>query len=313
MKTQKSFLKLSINKHGRDLVVGDIHGQGNLLDRLLQHAQFNPKCDRLMALGDLVDRGPRSAELIHRTTKRGVYSVMGNHEAMMISAAADFSASRAWSRNNNDWAHRLEPEALSRLRAIAERFPLAIELPLRDGRRIGLVHAEVSVGETWQALRSARYGHSDATDDDGFTLAASALWGRKRIMADARMRVDPERKSISADTQISSWEAAQPVPGIDLIISGHTVVLPRIPRGRSNVLWIETGAYEAKGRLTAVDLLAKVYWQVGHDLGEVYGPTPLPEPDPLPEDWRPTPEIEARAERQREENRRKLALLGWGL
>lgn len=312
MKTTKPFLKLSINKRGRDLIVGDVHGQGPLLDRLLQHAQFDPKRDRVIALGDLVDRGPDSAALIHRTTQKGWYSLMGNHEALMITAAEDWDVDRIWRRNGSDWAFASKPEALAQLRSIAARFPLAIELPLPDGRKIGLVHAEVMVGSAWKDLQAAHYDHRDATDDQGYTLAASALWGRKRIVADARMRTDPLLKSVSADLQLSSWEAAQPVPGIDLIISGHTVVIPPIPRGRSNVLWIETGAYEDKGRLTAVDPLSGNYWQVGHGLGEVYGPTPLPEIDPLPESWRPTPEIEARAECQREETRKKLALLGWG-
>ena len=312
MRTTKSYLKLGINQKGRDLIVGDVHGQAPLLDRLLQNAAYDPRRDRLLALGDLVDRGPDCVDLIKRTTQRGVYSVMGNHEAMMISASANYEASRAWNRNQNGWTRDLDPQIMLEVKAIAERFPLAIELPLRDGRIIGLIHAEVQVGESWTSLRSAQYGHRDASDDMGFTVAASALWGRSRILADARMRTNPQRESLSADVQIDSWEAALPIPGIDLVISGHSVVLPAIPRGRGNVLWIETGAYEPKGRLTVVDPLARCYWQAGHGPDELYGPTPLPAIDRVPESWRPTPELEEQADHEREEERKRLALLlGW--
>lgn len=312
MKTTQSFLQLPINQRGRDLIIGDVHGQGQMLDRLLKHARFEPTLDRVIALGDLVDRGPDSVQLIHRTTRRNWYSLMGNHEALMISSVENWEVDRIWRRQGNDWTFGLDPKVLGEVRQIAQRFPLAIELPLRDGRKMGLVHAEVKIDHAWQDLHSATYTHWDAINDHGTTLAASALWGRRRIKADARMRLDPDRKEHSGEIQILTWDAAQPVPGIDLILSGHTIVLPPIPRGRGNVLWIETGAYEPTGLLTAVDPLAKLYWQVGHDAQEVYGPTPLPEPDPVPESWRPTPETEAQAKLERAEIRKKLALLGYG-
>lgn len=52
--------KFDRNLAGRDFVVGDIHGAYDLVIQGMKAARFNPTCDRLFAVGDLIDRGPGS-------------------------------------------------------------------------------------------------------------------------------------------------------------------------------------------------------------------------------------------------------------
>ena len=52
------------NHRGRDFVVGDIHGRFDRLQSALRHVNFDGRFDRLFALGDLIDRGPRSYEAL---------------------------------------------------------------------------------------------------------------------------------------------------------------------------------------------------------------------------------------------------------
>ena len=53
------------NETGRDMVVGDIHGNFSQLRRTLNMLHFSPdKGDRLFSVGDLVDRGPESDEVL---------------------------------------------------------------------------------------------------------------------------------------------------------------------------------------------------------------------------------------------------------
>ena len=52
--------RLLENTRGRDFVVGDLHGCLPDLKALLTTVSFNPDKDRLIAVGDLVDRGPES-------------------------------------------------------------------------------------------------------------------------------------------------------------------------------------------------------------------------------------------------------------
>ena len=49
---------------GRDLVVGDVHGCFRTLDGALCELRFDTDSDRLFGVGDLVDRGPHSAEAL---------------------------------------------------------------------------------------------------------------------------------------------------------------------------------------------------------------------------------------------------------
>lgn len=54
-------LRLPRNERGRDLLVGDVHGQFSGLRAALERVGFNPDAgDRLISVGDLVDRGPES-------------------------------------------------------------------------------------------------------------------------------------------------------------------------------------------------------------------------------------------------------------
>jgi serine/threonine protein phosphatase 1 len=285
-----------VNHAGRDIVVGDIHGQGAMLHCLLSLAKFDPAQDRLVALGDLIDRGPDGAALIERFERDPAWiSLCGNHEAMMQAATLSWDASRVWSQNSNTWAATQSSDALDHLSGVVKGFPLAIELPLMDGRTIGLIHAEVPPGRSWAAMRGLEFSDAAATDDGGSSDVASALWGRRRAVADAWMRKDPDAADCKAATQVRAWRAAQPIPNIDLVVCGHAVLKPPVPRGRGNVLWIDTGACYPEGRLTAVDVAAACYWQVDHECCGTWGPFPLPTPESPAETWRPTAEVEAAA------------------
>lgn len=69
-----------IEESKRTLVVGDIHGCFEELCRLLDRAALGTD-DEIVALGDILDRGPApDAVLEFFSTRRHVRSLMGNHE-----------------------------------------------------------------------------------------------------------------------------------------------------------------------------------------------------------------------------------------
>lgn len=76
----------------RTLVVGDIHGKLKLFDRLLESMKYKPGEDKLILIGDLVDRGEDSRGVVERAIELKseapdtVIVLKGNHEAMMLSA-----------------------------------------------------------------------------------------------------------------------------------------------------------------------------------------------------------------------------------
>lgn len=70
-------------------MIGDIHGCYKLLRKLLEEANYNSERDRLIFIGDYIDRGPDSLqvlELIMELVSRGAIALLGNHEEMLLSA-----------------------------------------------------------------------------------------------------------------------------------------------------------------------------------------------------------------------------------
>ncbi len=84
MNTQSPIKKLPTNITGKDYVVGDLHGCYEQLERLLDHVRFDTTYDRLISVGDLIDRGPESLRCLNLLAKHWFHAVKGNHESMMI-------------------------------------------------------------------------------------------------------------------------------------------------------------------------------------------------------------------------------------
>jgi serine/threonine protein phosphatase 1 len=74
---------------GKTFVVGDVHGCLQMLLRLLDEVPWRSGRDRLIFVGDCIDRGPDSkgvVDCILDLMRRdgGVACVLGNHEAMLM-------------------------------------------------------------------------------------------------------------------------------------------------------------------------------------------------------------------------------------
>lgn len=64
-------------------ICSDIHGQYRLFLQMLEKIQFSND-DKMYILGDLVDRGPESLELLQDVMQRkNIICLLGNHEQMM--------------------------------------------------------------------------------------------------------------------------------------------------------------------------------------------------------------------------------------
>lgn len=231
-------LTLAENAAGRDFIVSDIHGHFPQLEKLLAGRRFNPEHDRLIAVGDLIDRGPQSARALEYIAQPWFFSVMGNHEQAMLEwldallgdAPAEIvreAAGRhaAW---GGDWAIPLLTAALRgprdeilRWQKALAALPTAIVI-VRAGKRIGVVHATVP-GGNWDAFAASHQAPGIAQHRD------AVLWERQPL-ADA----DEQR-----------------VTGIDLVFAGHNLV--GAPHRIGNFWMIETGAWNGR-ELTLVDL-----------------------------------------------------------
>ena len=77
-------------------VIGDIQGCFDTLMALLAAIRYQPGRDRLWLTGDLVNRGPRSLEVLRwAAAESGVTAVLGNHDLVLLALAQGVRSRRA--------------------------------------------------------------------------------------------------------------------------------------------------------------------------------------------------------------------------
>ena len=70
---------------GRTIAIGDVHGCARELEKLLK--KLNPqKSDRIIQLGDLINKGPDSHATISLARAYDIQTIMGNHEMRLLKA-----------------------------------------------------------------------------------------------------------------------------------------------------------------------------------------------------------------------------------
>ena len=212
------------NQHGRDYVVGDIHGEFFLLERKLREIGFDKRYDRLFAVGDLIDRGPRSDEAVYYVMKEPwFHSVKGNHEQLLIHSLdpADPDARAIHFGNGGAWFYGLPEIEQKCIAAVFDDLPLAIEVETDRGL-VGIIHAEVPMDD-WDIFKST-YEQNKARYE------STALWKRSRI----------------------DRGKTHHVAGITAVYCGHSYVEKYTVLG--NVHCLDTGACWDEGHFTIVQI-----------------------------------------------------------
>ena len=237
------FRSFSKNELGRDFVVGDIHGRFDLLSSLLLSVNFDEDRDRLFSVGDLVDRGAYSSEVLSWLDCKFFHPVMGNHEQLNIGANVDdwaTPASQLCITNGGEWLFPIDKGKARAIQQLFSRLPLAIEIEKHDGGKVGVVHAE-PVGRDWDLLKS----WLSAPEKEGeVTLKPSPNDGSY---------FDPMTvKELLWSRVFFKYRILQRVSGIDQVYVGHcrTRDILRL----ENVQYIDTSAYTEGGKLTMVDI-----------------------------------------------------------
>lgn len=219
--------KLKKNTVGTDYFVGDIHGCYDKLMDKLSDITFDFHKDRLISVGDLVDRGPDSVKCLNLLKEPWFHAVSGNHEDMMVRTFRRQWPSDNYMRNGGKWFFHLPYEQQEELTLLADtKMTLVIEVETDIGI-IGVIHANAP--DDWQKY------HQLNDDEDFFddALVEDTIWGRSRIYG-------------NQDGQVK---------GIDYVVVGHTPVVYVI--ALDNIVYIDTGAvYDGSLTILSVNEVA---------------------------------------------------------
>ena len=213
------------NVAGRDFAVGDIHGCFSHLSRSLDTIGFEASVDRLFSVGDLVDRGPESDQVLAWLAKPWFHAICGNHDFMAWRSALGIPyANVDHAQHGGGWLGKFSGAARNRLGRELRALPLAIEVETASGL-VGMVHADCPFDD-WQAMQAAPWPGVEPTSK----LGDSCLWSIERY----------------------SRRYAAPVRNVRAVVHGHVVL--RSPDVLGNVHFIDTGGWRPGGCFTFLEL-----------------------------------------------------------
>lgn len=216
-------------KSQRRIVIGDVHGHYDGLMILLE--AIAPEAnDQVYFLGDLIDRGAQSAEVVNFVQQSSYQCLLGNHEQMLLNVLTKRSGyeqmHQAWLYNGGYATINSYKEATVPQEHIEWMLNLPTYLDLGD---VWLVHAGV-----------------DPKIELAQQTAEQLCWVRNEFLS-----------------------IPQPYFVDKLIIIGHSITftLPGVTPGKlaqgQGWLDIDTGAYHPKsGWLTGLDITNNLVYQV---------------------------------------------------
>lgn len=248
----------------RTICIGDVHGCLTLLEKLLHTLNYDPASDRLVFVGDLIDRGPHPAgvvRLVRKLASEAHVTVMrGNHEDKMLQWFDRVERARTTGKPNHS-----RPPHPDRLRQWEE-------LSLEDRAWLGSLPLYERVAPGWIAVHA------------GFEDIPMAEQKADRVMrvrwlnreTGKHIGIDPDSETglvlpAHAVYWMERWR------GPENVVYGHAVHSRKTPRVDRPVPGVETWGIDTGacygGCLTALCLETKDVTQVsdGQAYARLYG------------------------------------------
>ena len=212
----------------RRIVIGDVHGHYAGLMTLLEMIAPTSS-DSIYFLGDLIDRGPQSAEVVKFVKESPHECLLGNHEQMLLDAIREEDPSTSIIQN---WLHCGGQATLASYRGGT--------IPKEDVEWLRNLPTHIDLGDVWLV---------HAGIDPNILLAEQTTeqfcWVRDEFLS-----------------------IEEPYFSDKLIIVGHTITftLPGVAPGKlaqgEGWLDIDTGAYHPRsGWLTGLDITNGIVYQ----------------------------------------------------
>lgn len=262
----KPFISIPANKRGRDFATGDLNGCLEMLQALLDAVDFDPLRDRLFSTGLKIDGENKLLDCMLLALEPWFFAVLTGYEA--VQEAALRSQPRQWRVAETDGLSgtvdpRPVPDLSSLMADVLAHLPLALEVSLHDGRRVGFTHCGIPSDHDWPEVRSIRTREAGLDDNTGTSLQSRLLWsdagGKAAHLSSATGPIPWFVRPQSHLQGMALLTSGRTVKGIDLIVCGNAC-MPQGPVQLNNRLHMHTGAGDANGLLSLVELGTMKCW-----------------------------------------------------
>ena len=233
------------------IIVGDVHGQMLMLEKLLESFDAGTE---VCFVGDLVDRGPRSREVVKFVRDHGHSTVLGNHEDMMVTCLMPLIRGEGlghdFPHDVNNWIRNGGAPTLASYGVVYNG--------IASLSSSGLVLPQDLVDDVlWMASLPHYLVFEGETDDMGRTLVVShsgalSVWSGRDT--------DAGKGAILWDRDMAF--SAQPGTEKLYNVFGHTPM--GAPYIMPHLSCIDTGAFHHSGSLTAMEYPSRATVSVGH-------------------------------------------------
>ena len=229
-------LQTALSRGSNVWVVGDVHGYFSTLKALIERISLGEN-DHVVMLGDLIDRGPESANIVEFVrTSENLHSIRGNHEQMMVEGFDDVDFFKNLNMDARIWYHNGGKNTESSYIAMCGNNEDVLERASDDVEWMMALPTEV-VLDNWRLVHGGYDQDHDVEDESQEDIH---MYARKRFFS-SRHAIDPRRT----------------------ILFGHSVTFKHLHKDRSKagLIW-ESDVKLDDGRVMAIGLDTCLY----HDL-----------------------------------------------
>lgn len=263
----------------RRLAVGDIQGCLDPLLRVLEQARFDPACDELWSVGDLVNRGPRSLATLRWFRELGGNAriVLGNHDLHLLAVAEGI---RPLKRGDTLQQILDAPDAsdllewLRRLPLVHHDRPtdtalvhagLAPEWSAEEAKRLSDEVAAALQGPGYRDFLTHMYGDTPDRWDDELTGSArlrvitNYCTRMRYCRADGSLDLNEKGAPDAAPDELTPWfRMPRRVASNTTVVFGHWAsLMGRVDNPR--LVALDTGCVWGQ-QMTLVDLATRQRW-----------------------------------------------------
>lgn len=159
------------------IILTDIHGCFDTMLALIEKCKAKYPDRDIVIAGDLIDRGPKSSQVVQYCIDNDIAMVKGNHEDLMVQHNASYRHNLIWQQNGKEStlkSYNGNQELFANHIEWMKNLPLYLHFPewkTKDGRELVVTHSNIGKKTVWE--------HRDGIRKEQFEN--NVLWSRNQM------------------------------------------------------------------------------------------------------------------------------------